>query len=271
MARKITYRHNIMSIGSLESFLSIKGGYNGDRRDVYFVRALGCGPDTEYKISAIDKKMAGEMRNKRLFYTRVKSLPRLTSRTDMDFYGKQFKAFQAKKEIFVQNQEGDGRFGSALSAACLEAADRYRNLKKNITESIEKNFIIKLLYWTDCVLGTSLAEWNERGCYKILAEDVQKEQEYLFYYMLTLIGCDVLLLEYRKDIETVAEIKGLSKVLELGEFRSLALPEYRADENEKSGINPRRESEETEMRQAAKLAVELEIDLSTGDNWYDAH
>ncbi len=253
MARKITYRHNIMSIGSLESFLSIKGGYNGDRRDVYFVRALGCGPDTEYKISAIDKKMAGEMRNKRLFYTRVKSLPRLTSRTDMDFYEKQFKAFQAKKEIFVQNQEGDGRFGSALSAACLEAADRYRNLKKNITESIEKNFIIKLLYWTDCVLGTSLAEWNERGCYKILAEDVQKEQEYLFYYMLTLIGCDVLLLEYRKDIETVAEIKGLSKVLELGEFRSLALPEYRADENEKSGINPRRESEETEMRQAGRL------------------
>ena len=206
MARKITYRHNIMSIGSLESFLSIKGGYNGDRRDVYFVRALGCGPDTEYKIFAIDKKMAGEMRNKRLFYTRVKSLPRLTSRTDMDFYEKQFKAFQAKKEIFVQNQEGDGRFGSALSDACLEAADRYRHLKKNITESIEKNFIIKLLYWTDCVLGTSLAEWNERGCYKILAEDVQKEQEYLFYYMLTLIGCDVLLLEYRKDIETAADI-----------------------------------------------------------------
>ncbi len=253
MARKITYRHNIMSIGSLESFLSIKGGYNGDRRDVYFVRALGCGPDTEYKIFAIDKKMAGEMRNKRLFYTRVKSLPRLTSRTDMDFYEKQFKAFQAKKEIFVQNQEGDGRFGSALSDACLEAADRYRHLKKNITESIEKNFIIKLLYWTDCVLGTSLAEWNERGCYKILAEDVQKEQEYLFYYMLTLIGCDVLLLEYRKDIETAAEIKGLSKVLELGEFRSLALPEYRADENEKSGINSGGDAGESEMRRAGGL------------------
>ena len=26
-----------------------------------------------------------------------------------------------------------------------------------------------------------------------------------------------------------------------------------------------------EMRQAADLAVELEIGLSTGDNWYDAH
>ncbi len=32
-----------------------------------------------------------------------------------------------------------------------------------------------------------------------------------------------------------------------------------------------REILSTEMRQAAKLAVELEIDLSCGDNWYDAH
>ena len=32
-----------------------------------------------------------------------------------------------------------------------------------------------------------------------------------------------------------------------------------------------REILSTEMRQAAKLAVELEIDLSFGDNWYDAH
>ena len=32
-----------------------------------------------------------------------------------------------------------------------------------------------------------------------------------------------------------------------------------------------REILSTEMRQAAKLSVELEIDLSYGDNWYDAH
>lgn len=237
-----------MNIGSLESFLSIKGGYNGDRRDVYFVRALGCESDTERKISAIDEKMAGEMRNNRLFYTRVKSLPRLTSRTDMEFYERQFNAFRANKEIFVRNQDRDEKFGSALGVACLEAADRYRYLKKNMTESIERNFIVKLLYWTDCVLGTSLSEWNERGCYKILAEDVQKEQEYLFYYMLTLIGCDVLLLEYRKDIETAAELKRLSGALELGEFRSLTLPEYRAGENERIGINSEGEAEESKIR-----------------------
>lgn len=32
-----------------------------------------------------------------------------------------------------------------------------------------------------------------------------------------------------------------------------------------------REILSAEMRQAAKLSVELEIDLSYGDNWYDAH
>ena len=32
-----------------------------------------------------------------------------------------------------------------------------------------------------------------------------------------------------------------------------------------------REILSTEMRQAAKLSVELDIDLSYGDNWYDAH
>lgn len=32
-----------------------------------------------------------------------------------------------------------------------------------------------------------------------------------------------------------------------------------------------REILSAEMRQAAKLAVELEVDLGTGDNWYDAH
>lgn len=235
MERKITYRHNMMSISSPETFLNIKGGFNGDRRDVYFVRALGCEPDMKRRISAIDEKMAGEMRKKRLFYTRVKSLPKLTSQADMDFYERQFSSFQIRRRIYVRNQDKDEKFGSVLGAACIEAADRYRRLKKNMTESMEKNFIVKLLYWTDYVLGISLADWNERSCYKILAEDVQKEQEYLFYYMLTMIGCDVLLLECRKDIEAADEIRKLSMVLELGEFRSLPLPEYRLCGQERVG------------------------------------
>lgn len=261
MRREITYRHNIMNISSPETFLNIKGGFNGGRRDVYFVRVLGCEPDIERKISAIDEKMTDEMRKKRLFYTRVKSLPQLTSQTDMDFYVRQFAAFQAGQKMYLRNQDKAEKFGSVLGAACFEATELYRRFKKNMTESMEKNFIVKLLYWTDCVLGISLADWNERGIYKVLAEDVQKEQEYLFYYMLTLIGCDVLLLECRKDIETLDEIRKLSMTLKLGEFRALSLPEYRLCEHERTGVNQEGETKKSKKRQVQYMQLS-----ESGDN-----
>lgn len=228
MEKEITYRHNIMNINSLDTFLSIKGGFLKGRRDVYFVRALGCGPDTEAKILAIDERMGYKTQDEMPFYRRLKSLPPLTPQEDMEFYGGQFEAWKAGGKLSVRNRKKDELFGSVLGAACLETAERYRVLRKNMTGSIEKNFVVKLLYWTDQVLGGYLADWNERQCFKILAEDVQKEQEYLFYYMLTLIGCDVLLLECRKDISTIDELKALSAECRIGEFdQSYKLPEYR--------------------------------------------
>ncbi len=225
----ITYRHNIMSVNSLDTFFSIKGGFVREQRDVYFVRALGCGRDMASEILNIDQRMGRQMQEKRLFYTRVKSLVPLTSREDMEFYEKQFALHKEKHLSYVRNQEKDEKFGHVLSDAYLETINKYRMIKKNMTESIEKNFAVKLLYWTDCVLGESLSDWSERKCYKIVAENVQKEQEYLFYFMLTLIGCDVLLLECREDISTIEELKKLSQELRLGEFGGQALPEYKQE------------------------------------------
>ena len=41
MAEKIIYRHNVMDITSLDTFFRVRGGFNNNIRDVYFVRALG--------------------------------------------------------------------------------------------------------------------------------------------------------------------------------------------------------------------------------------
>ncbi|MCI9527046.1 MAG: serine protease [Lachnospiraceae bacterium] len=62
---------------------------------------------------------------------------------------------------------------------------------------------------------------------KIIAEDVTKEQEYLFFYFMTLLGCDVLLLENRKDAEIPQGLKSLSQQLLLGQFGTGKLPEYK--------------------------------------------
>lgn len=239
MERVITYRHNIMEINSLETFLGIRGGCNRGCRDVYFVRALGCGRDTIAKIEEIDRKMETERESHRLFYTRAARLPALPSREETAFYEEQFAAFASGKRIGVKNLSGDGVFGSALALACQDVLGKYRLIKKNVTESMEKNFAIKLLYWTDCILGSALSGWNERKCYKVLADNVVKEQEYLFYYMLTLIGCDVLLFESRGDIHTAESVRKLSMVLKLGEFCMEPFPEYKPSERREAiGTEP---------------------------------
>ena len=235
MEKMITYRHNVMGINSSEAFLGVKGGYNLGRRDVYFVRALGWGQVLAPAdvIADIDRKMGLEMERKRLFYRRPERLVFFPSREEMNFYEEQFLALKSGKEIYVKNLKGNPAFGNALAFACRETLDKYRIIKRNVTESMEKNFAVKLLYWTDSVLGNALSGWDERKRYKVLADNVVKEQEYLFYYMLTLIGCDVLLFQSREDIRTADEIKNLSMELKLGGFCELPFPEYTPCESKK--------------------------------------
>lgn len=227
MGKEITYRHNVMGIHSLDAFLNVKGGYCQGRRDVYFIRALGGGREIGKEILAADEKMELEMQKNRLFYTRVSGLSRLTSWEDANFYQQQYARFQTETKLRLKNLKNHETFERTLGKACLEVLGKYRLMKHTVTESMERNFAVKLLYWTDCVLGEALADWNERKCFKILADNVYKEQEYLFYFMLTLIGCDVLLLECREDIAAPEVIKSLSGEFRLGEFHMLPIPEYR--------------------------------------------
>lgn len=227
MEKEITYRHNVMNINSVDAFLNIRGGFSQRRRDVYFVRALGCRPDTGEYILAADRRMGAGMLDGGIFYTRVGKLPVLTRQEDAGFYQKQFDKLRSQRELYVKNLKESEKFGRVLGEACLEALKQYRMVRNGMTESIERNFVVKLLYWTDRVLGEALSDWNERKCFKILADNVCKEQEYLFYFMLTLIGCDVLLLQCREDIVTADAVKSLSGEFKLGEFREIQFPEYK--------------------------------------------
>ena len=231
----ITYRHNVLGIHSPDAFLGIKGGFHMGCRDVYFVRALGWGePGTLADVvTDIDRRMDLEMERKRLTYRRAKRLAFMPSQEDTDFYEEQFAALKSGKGMYVKNLSRNEVFGNILALACRETLDKYRLVKRNMTESMEKNFAVKLLYWTDSVLGNGLSGWDERKCYKVLADNVVKELEYLFYYMLTLIGCDVLLFQSRADIRTSDVIKDLSLELKLGGFCELPFPEYTPCESKK--------------------------------------
>ncbi len=225
MMGRIIYRHNVININSIDTFLSVKGGFNKGLRDVYFVRVLGVVPNIEKSIVDIDKKMDMEARHKRLSYKRIKYMPNMSSFEDVQFYTEQFENWRAKRRVYLKNNNTE-MFSDILYDALTTVLTEYKKIKTSLTESIEKNFVVKMLFWMDNILGESLKEWDERKCYKIIVEKISKEQDYLFCYMLTLVGCDVLMLQYDDDVHIIDEIKNKSCSVKMGAFGKINIPEY---------------------------------------------
>ena len=234
----LKYRHNIMKINSIDAFLGIKGGLNDLQRDVYFVRTLGNLKNMDSEITKIDKKMASlieEIHGKKetdiinsdkFFYNRVSKLQVISDYEDAAFYQKQYTNFKEKRRAVIKNNAQDEEFIQVLNTACEKVINLYKKVNQQINDSIEKNFIVKMLFWSDFVVGKGFADWNEKKSYKIIADNVFKEQEYLFYYMLTLLGCDVLLMERSGDIDTVDFLKELSVSFRIGEYSEVKIPEF---------------------------------------------
>lgn len=256
MSENIIYRHNIINIDSIETFLSVKGGFNKGQRDVYFVRMVGTMSGINDKIVDIDRRMDIETMNKRLFYTRVKQLPRLKKPDDMQFYSEQFEKWKAEGKVSVRNNS-EIMFAKTLGSALNTILSEYRQIKPISTETMEKNLAVKMLFWTDSVLGDSLCDWNEKKCIKVIAENVVKEQDYLFYYMLTLLGCDVLLMQCCGDIEILPELKNKSLNMKSGSFEGIELPEYVRYKGERKTIN---KDEQTTVH--SETAVMKPVDIT---------
>ncbi len=239
MRNEITYRHNIMEIQSIEAFMSIKGGFSHSRRDVYFVRAIGVPLHFAEAVREMDQKMGKEMADGHIMYMRVKALPNLAGVQDSSFYASAYDAWRADGTAALRNVTVRGMFGDVFSCAIRQVVEIYAKTKNNISDSIVRNFVSKVMYWFDVQMAGLVAGWNERAVMKVVAENVLKEQEYLFYYFLTLLGCDVLLLEYERDMDAPEMLMTLSRKLVLGSFDTCALPEYVPYVHEENAVESR--------------------------------
>lgn len=241
MGNGILYRHNIMSIQSIEEFISIRGGFNNHLRDVYFIRATGVPGCFTDIISNIDEKMRGEMAQGRSQYMRLKKLPYLSDIQDSKFYSNGYDGWKADGSVSLRNISLHGTLGDVISDAIQQIITQYQRNRTNVSESMVRNFMTKIIFWFDTLMKDLISDWNERAVIKIVAENVLKEQEYLFYYFLTLLGCDVLLLEYKQDIDISETLKSLSSTIVLGDFQDCQLPEYVPHapvKQENDGFNP---------------------------------
>ena len=222
------YLLNKTHISSLHDFCSVAGATNQDSRNVCFVRALGAGADYTEEIRRLDSTLLQRMSAGELLYKRIKALPNMPLDSDADFYAGCYARWsdshrtQVKTKVTAQNEQLSGALGSALA----ETVAQYRTVRAGMSETIERNFAVKLMYWFDFVMQDILICWDENCVIRLAAQNVTKEQEYLFYYMLALAGADVLLLQSKSDIETKPGLKELSVQLALGAYTDVEIPDF---------------------------------------------
>lgn len=226
--QEIIYRHNAVHINSIDTFAGLKGGIGNSGRDVFFVRSLGVGEDTVQSVQKLDDTLGRLAAQGKLIYRRINGLPRLASVEEAEYYSGCYSNWvqSNRKRMKTRVTAGDERFSRALSRAAGEALEKYYLHKQNVTPSLEKNFIAKLMYWFDAVMKDILHGWEAQSCVKIVASDVIREQEYLFYYMVTFLGADVLLIQTERDVDEGLKSLNLSAGFVSGEMKKCRLPEY---------------------------------------------
>ncbi len=213
------FRHNVMNIDSFAAFESIRGGVNQDCRDVYFVRFVGVNEKIQSDIQKMDADLQEQMRQGQIGYRRTAHLPGIDSGESVKRYVERYFAWVESGRISISSDvlSGDKEYERALGNAVLKVTEVYFS-GKQMTESMEKNFVVKLLFWHDFLMNGVALNWNERVSVKLVLANIVKRQEYLFCYLLTLLGYDVLLLQCEADISAEDAKLGYSRKIELGNF-----------------------------------------------------
>ncbi|MDO4719447.1 MAG: S1C family serine protease [Peptostreptococcaceae bacterium] len=219
-------RHNVMRLMKIESFANVRGRVKDGILDVYFARSLGADPDFERRILAVDQLFFEQMKAKKAFYLRVNSLPLLQDAREIAFYTDCYEMWKAAGGQMKERSEEEGSLcrRRLFALACGKVIEIFRKITPKVSESMEKSFLVKLFFWFDRLIPEEI---EEEGLYsrKIVFRDLVKKQEYLFAYLLTLVGIDVLLLQTKEDISEELDVLGLSQKFKTGEFREVSLGE----------------------------------------------
>lgn len=259
----IEKRYNVMGLSSIEAFASVKGGLNGNCKDVYFLRVSGVNATFGKEVEHMDTAQTERMLLGQGIYNRVGAFPKNIepdrAAAYMDCYQKWLDT--DKKELFTARLEEKAGVGELLGNSCKKVVELYEAGHPGISGSMEKNFVVKMLSWLDELAYEYLREWNPKQSMKFVAQDVKKEQEYFFCYYLTLLGIDVLLLQSEFDIDEKMENLHLSSQIVLGEKMSIVLEKYdrhKYEHGKKAAGAAEKTAGETEKRAGKREEAEKE-------------
>ena len=168
----IEKRYNIIGLTSIETFSSIKGGMNGNCKDVYFLRVSGVNGTFAEDVASMDAVQTARMRSGQGIYNRVGAFPR---NIDGDRAACCMECYQkwldTGREVLYTPRCGEAAgVGELLSAACKKVLTTYRFCSPGLNDCMEKNFVVKLLFWLDELAFGYLRGWDPRCSMKFVAQ-----------------------------------------------------------------------------------------------------
>ena len=222
MSADFRVRANPMKIHSIEDFFMVRGGMRGGVKDVYFVRAIGCAQNTCDVVKRLEEAHKTD-------YLRLNDIAKFMSSDESAFYAEQYDKFKKSGNLSLKNGALTERSLNILADASNDARREFKKLRPDANDSVVKNFLVMLWHRVDNLFGALKQRdiaYDPGKTLKISAQKITSVKDYLFFYALTRLGFDILILNSSADIDEKLNSASLSDSFKAGDFGELKLPEF---------------------------------------------
>lgn len=223
-------RYNAISITSIQSFADIRGGINDGRKDVYFIRCTGCGKNSLADMEAMDRKLWEREQKGWGRYCRATKLPVPADPETIARYSKAAGQWEQSGRRELKLKAANPPLERVLATALTKVWEEFKKCTPNVSSSMEKNFIIKLLYWLESAADSLIEGWSQGISGKFVLSGTIRKQEYLFCYLLTLLGIDVMMFMPAGEEVVDERLARLSILLALGPGAAVQAPPFRPEQ-----------------------------------------
>lgn len=194
-----------------------------------FVRKLGKNRIFFTELEELDLACGEKMQQGKLFYKRILDLPKLCMEKDISYYCQCYDDWvrSSRRKMRTKSTGEIESVQKILGDACWDTVLAYQKCVAGMTPSIEKNFIVKLMFWFDYVLEGAGQQFRQGKPGKVVLHNLEKKQEYVFCYLLSRSDIDVTLYLNEQDITLELEALDISEKVVIGQFEKCSIPQQK--------------------------------------------
>lgn len=211
-------RYNPMQLTSISAFMNINGTFRQGTKDVFFLRLIGCVTQETLlqDIAYIDEQMQQNTNS----VLRILQFPDLPTLEQLPYDTIQWE----RPQQLLRYHSPSPLLQQTIQQRLAALPQLYKTYYPSSSQSMLKNFIIKILFWCDHFFPTLFTQWDIRRSAKFICSGSLKKQEYLFCLLLTQLGVDVLYFNPEQDLTLEPALLQLSALIQQPQRLAVAIP-----------------------------------------------